>query len=91
VPNQDYREGDEESPSAECSRGSHAPMPWVLLDNSLSVLTVASHTLMHYAQEKYITVHASSFVHFVSTVTIIQLTLSMGMLSVPANILTTSK
>jgi len=23
VPNQDYREGDEESPSAKCSRGSH--------------------------------------------------------------------
>jgi len=46
---------------------------------------------MHFAQEKYITIHNSSFVHFVSTVTKVQLTLSMGMLSVPANILTTSQ
>jgi hypothetical protein len=90
VPNQDYREGEEESPITKCSRGSHTLMSWILLDNSLSVLTVASHTLMHFAKEKYITVHTSSFVHFVSMVIIVQLMLSMGMLPVPANILTTS-
>lgn len=50
VPNQDYREGDEESPSTKCSRGSQTPMSWILLDNSLSVLTVASNTLMHFAR-----------------------------------------
>jgi hypothetical protein len=45
---------------------------------------------MHFAQEKYITVHTSPFVHFVSIVTVGQLTPSMGVLPVPANILTTS-
>jgi len=44
---------------------------------------------MHFAQEKYITVHTSSFVHFVSIVTIGQLTAGMGTMPVPANILTT--
>jgi len=80
VPNQGYREDAEESPSAKYSRGSHTPISQILLDNSLSVLKVNSHTLMHFAQEKYITVHTFSFVHFVTMVTIVQLTLCMGCL-----------
>jgi hypothetical protein len=46
---------------------------------------------MHFAQEKYITVRTSSFAHFVSMVTIVQFIWNMGMLPVPANILTTSQ